>query len=446
MTAIRRRSGPASLLRVHAWLILIALAATVGSATVFALTRPTTYVATSQVTLDPQQTGGTALRPEMASERQIALSGTVASRAGSVLERDPSVASRGLAVSVVLESSVLNIRYRAANADAAVAGARAFTQSYVDYRNGVAGTRIARVVTWPDGAAASGVNLGLILAVALIAGAFFGVSAAWLWDRVADRIRDAEELTDRSGLPVLGVVPRWRTQGQLAPPGPARDAFAYVAARLTSLVGERPAGVSVLVTSPLPAAGSSTVALNTAVALAAQGREVVLVADDLPRSELQEAGDDPDAPGLRQVLAAECSLESALRPTRWPHLSVLTVGTTWDAEDDDLRPDLLGEVLDQLSKGSTVVVDGPAILESANSLLLARKADVLLLVGDLRRGRRVDVEQSMALLGTARPAVAAWVANLPRRVPPLRPQRAPEPKSVAEAWSPTAARSDRVAS
>ena len=94
MTAIPRRPRSAGLLRVHAWLIVTAIVVTVGAASAFALTRPTSYVATSQVSVAPEQAGGTALRPEMGSERQIALSGTVTSRAAGVLDLRRSTASR----------------------------------------------------------------------------------------------------------------------------------------------------------------------------------------------------------------------------------------------------------------------------------------------------------------------------------------------------------------
>jgi len=78
--------------------------------------------------------------------------------------------------------------------------------------------------------------------------------------------------------------------------------------------------------------------------------------------------------------------------------------------------------------------------------LLVDVADVLLLAGDLRSGRRRDIASAMRLVDGARPEVAGWVANLPRRVPSSRQEVAPEPQSVAGTWEPSAARSARVAS
>jgi Mrp family chromosome partitioning ATPase len=447
MTETTRHSRPATLLRVHAWLIVTAVAVTIGSASAVALTRPSSYVATAQVSVAPEQAGGTALRPEMASERAIATSGTVTANAADVLGRDPREAERGLAVSVVIESSILNIRYTAATGAAAVAGARAFAQSYVDYRNNVAGMRIARVVTWPNTVKASGVNLSLILGLALVAGLVLGVGAAWTWDRVADRLRDSDELTDHSGLPVLGEIPRWSAPGHLAPLGPAREAFAYVSARLGALGSQRHVDLRIVVTSPRAGAGTTTIALTTALAFAAQERDVVLVGADPRQSGLHDLVEVPGAPGLVEVLDAECTLESALRRTRWPNLSVLTVGGTSHTDDVRLQPDMLALVLDQLSARAIVIVDAPPILEAADSLVLVDRADVLLLVGDLRSGRRGDVERVMRLIEQTRPVVAGWVANVPRRTASPGPERlTAEPRAIAESSRKTADRSDRVAS
>lgn len=444
MTAIRRRPRHAGLLRIHAWLILTAVVITVGSATAVVLTRPSSYVATAQVSVGPEQAGGTALRPEMASERQIALSGAVAARAADVLGHEPDEADDGVAVSVVIESSILNISYTAASPEAAANAARAFTQSYVDYRNSVAGTRIAHVVTWPDAVKPSAANLPLIVAVALLAGLVLGVAAAWVWDRVVDRVRDADEFTDRSGLPVLAEIPRWSGPGSLAP-DTARAAFAYVSARVGTLGSQRDADLRIVVTSPRAGAGTTTVALNTAIAIAAQERDVVLVGADLQEPRLHEILDVPPAPGLIQVLNTACALESAVRDTGWQSLSVMTAGAA-SATHGGLQPDMLGVVLDQLSTGAIVVVDAPPILESADSLALVDKADVLLLVGDLRSGKRDDVERAIQLIEGIRPAACGWIANLPRGGERSGSDSMGRPKPVVGPLRPTAARSDRFAS
>ena len=440
----RARRG---LLRVHAWVIVAAVLVTIASAWGMLQARSADYVATAQVSVGPEPTGGTALRPEMASERAIVASGSVAALAASTLDVDYSQVRHGLAVSIVLESSVLDISYTAATGSAAQRAARAFAQAYVDYRNDVAGTRIARVVTWPDSALRTGPSRSLVLGVALIAGLLLGLGAAWTWDRLSDRIRSPEELVERSGIPVLGQVPRWGRRGPVAPPGPARETFAYLSSRLGSLLGHRHVDLTVVVTSPRPGAGTTTIALNTARAIGAQGRTVVVVGADVHHPQLHEALRVPVAPGLVQVLRGETTLDSALRPTEWANVSVLPLGALEPDGEADLQPDMLDLVLDELRSSAVVVVDAPPVLAGATSLLLVDRADALLLVGDLRAGRRRDVEQTTDLIEQSRPAVAGWVANTPRRgasahLDDPQPSTAP----VADALDDGQSGSDRVAS
>lgn len=432
MTAKARRSGARSRLVVNAWLVLLAISVTLGSAAAFALSRPKEYVATAQVAVGPERVGGTALRPEMASEREIAQSGDVTSRAAAALGRDTGAVVHGLSVSVVLESSILDISFTARTGEAAVGGARACAEAYIDYRNDVAGSRLTRLVTWPETVRPSGTSLPLVLGVALIAGLCLGAGAAWGWDRFADQIRSPEELAAADAGPsVLAEITRWEAGQRLAPPGPAREAFGHLAVLLGSLASRRDGGVSVVVTSPRSGAGTTTVAVNTALAFARQGREVILVGADVHHPELHEILAVPRSPGLLQVLSADSSPDAALRPTRWPQLSVMAVGDPSGDAHPVLHGDMLGYVLDELARRATVIVDSPPLLDSATALVLADKADLVLLVGDLRAGRRADAVHALRLLEGVRGVLTGWVANLPRRTESGTP--VPEPGARAAA-------------
>jgi Mrp family chromosome partitioning ATPase len=302
-------------------------------------------------------------------------------------------------------------------------------------------------VTQPDVVTRSGANLPLILGVALVAGLVLGIGAAWVWDRLASRVRDPDELTEYSSLPVLARIPQWSSEGSVAPDGPPAEAFGYVAARLSAMTSPRRAGVTIVVTSPRSGAGTTTVAVNTAFAFAAQGRNVVLVGADLHSPQLHEVVGVPATPGLLDVLNADCSLESALRHLRRPDVDVLPAGGSPEARRTGLDIDMLRIVLGQLGSRAIVVVDAPPVLESAAALLLADNADVVLLVGDLRAGRRDDVGDAVRQLEGELPAVAGWVANLPRRrTAPSSGTPSFDLKSITGRLQRSGDRSDRVTS
>jgi Mrp family chromosome partitioning ATPase len=406
-------SRPRGFIWSHLWLVLLATSLTVGVAAVVASSRPDVYTSTAEVVLSPEKTTGAPLRPDMGTERAIAQSGQVADRARASLADVDDTVSGTLSVEVLLEASVLRVSYSASTPHAAQLGASAYADAYVGYRNATVVGDVATLVTsagLPSSAAES--RLPLLLAVALLAGLTLGVGAAWTWDRLSDRVRTAAELEQRTGLPDLMSVPTWNSRWSPLPPaGPAHVAFAYVAARLASTGGGRASGRTVLVTSPRPGAGTTTVACGTAVALAGQGRDVVLVAAHDQGLRPEQALGVRASPGLRELLSGDCSVAEACHPTAVPNLRVIPAGVPGER----LELENLELVVGDLGAHAFVVIDAPSLLGSADSLLLADLSDLVVLVGDLRRGRRSDVRDAYSLLRDVGPRLAGWVANRPPR-------------------------------
>jgi Mrp family chromosome partitioning ATPase/capsular polysaccharide biosynthesis protein len=407
------RDKTRGLLRTHLWLVLLATCVAVGAAVAAAAAKPVTYTATAEVVVSPQKTESTPLLPDMGTERAVAQSGVVVQHGAAALQADEATVRRGLSVSNVLDSRVLRISYTANTPEAAYHGARVLATSYVDYRNDRGDEHAATLVT-PPALPASGSrgSLPLYLLLGLVAGLTVGVAAAWLWDRLSDRVRSSTEFHELTGLPILTRMHRWRSaRSPLPPDGPARECFAFVAARLASMTGHS-GGKTIMITSPRTGAGTTSVACGAAVALAGQGKRVVLIAAShgTLRPELM-LGVTP-SPGLSHLLSMGCSLELALHPTEVRNLSMVRMGggpgASLDLEDVHL-------VLERLERRAFVVIDAPPVLTSADSLLLADVSDLVVLVGDLRSGTRTDVHEALALLDDVRPRLAGWVANRPPR-------------------------------
>ena len=416
MIANARHRPGRGLVRTYGWLIVTATAATLAAAAAVAAATPVTYTSSAQVVVKPQPTTGAPLQPQMGTERAIAESGAVAQRAAVRLGTNPRVARAGLSVSVMLETTVLKIEYTANTPEGAVDGARAFTYAYLDYRNGDGAERVAEVVTTPElPTRGSAANLVLVLGLGALAGIALGVGAAFVWDRATDRLRDARELEELTGLPVLGSLPRWdRRLDCVAPPGPARDAVGFLAARLVGLTGNRRHGVTIVVTGPRPGGGTTTVAVNTALTLAAQGRDVVLVGADLHAPRLHQCLELAPSPGLLDVMHGDDAVETALQRTSQPNLRVLAAGVAPDAEPH-LEVDQVQLVLAQLAGHAVVVVDAPPLLTWADSLILTDRADAVLLVADLGSGTRSDAVNAVLLRQGFQSQLAGWVVNRPQR-------------------------------
>lgn len=399
-----------SLVRVYAWLILLVTLLTVAAALVVALHRQVTYTAEARIEVLPIATRGAPIAPDMGTEREVATSGSVADDAAARLDTSRSEALAGLDVSVVADTAVLVVDYTASDAQAAYDGAEAFTRSYVNARNEKQKVRVVSVITSPGTPEAGGSShVALIVAVGLLLGLALGLGAAWLWDRVADRVRSGREL-ERAGSPRV-VAAISLPSDRVASSGDGRD-FAFLAGRVTSLTGGKREGVRILVTSPRRWSGTSTVAINTAAALGGLGRNVVLVDADLSSRGSSSLAAGSPYPGFGEVVAGAADVEEALRPTMLPNVRLLPAATSGSLSLLDL--DNLELMLGQLASRDIVVVDGPALLTSPETLVLAGHVDLVLLVADFRTLRRRDVVATLRLLDDVTDrATLGWVVHPP---------------------------------
>ena len=185
------------------------------------------------------------------------------------------------------------------------------------------------------------------------------------------------------------------------------------------------AGTTIVVTSPRAGAGTTTVACGTAVALAGQGKRVVLIGAGGAGLRPEQVLGVATSPGLGQLLNGDCALDHAMHPTDVPNLTVIPTG---GPPETSLALQDLRLVLEQLEKAACVVIDAPPLLDSADSLLLADAADHVVLVGAaalsalLRAGIMARPERTSTAISSqatpsrryaARSSSAIWSASAP---------------------------------
>ena len=161
---------------------------------------------------------------------------------------------------------------------------------------------------------------------------------------------------------------------------------------------------SLLITSPLPQDGKSTVALNLATALAEGGkRTVVLIEADLYHPTLTEQLGLEGRVGLADCLEGSLNPVSALRriePLSW---YLLSAGEPRSNPTDLFQTEALARVIQKLSTHfDWILIDSPPLTPLTDALSLARHADATLLVAREGRTPREGLEKAIALLGRQR--------------------------------------------
>lgn len=287
-----------------------------------------------------------------------------------------------------------------------------------------------------------------LLLAAVVFGTILGLMAALAREHLKPSVRTKKELEAATGgRPVLGQIPPYRRRGmlELAPGAPllsrlglARAARAnrsedlvtrssrrspadeaYRAMRASLLLrndrGREPK--TILVTSPSPGDGKTTVVANLAVVLAAAGRRVVLIDCDFHRPELHRVFGLDNQVGLTSVLLDKTSLADALRRAA-PGLAVITAGPPEEEQTDLLSTDRFAAALGKLSESADIVlVDSPPLLAVSDGLEIAGLSDLVVLVARANRTSKADIGAAIELLEQLDQPAIGTVLNASRSKP-----------------------------
>jgi capsular exopolysaccharide synthesis family protein len=146
--------------------------------------------------------------------------------------------------------------------------------------------------------------------MALILSLLIAAALAPLLDRFDRRIREPGELEDILEAPVLAVVSDDAFPGH--PPNyHVREAFETLRSSLTYFNVDRTLS-SLVIASPIPQDGKTTVAINLAIAYALDERDVILIDGDMRRPQVAARLGKEVSVGLESVLVGESKLDDAL--------------------------------------------------------------------------------------------------------------------------------------
>jgi capsular exopolysaccharide synthesis family protein len=238
-----------------------------------------------------------------------------------------------------------------------------------------------------------------------LAGLLLGLALATVRERVDRRIRSHVDVREALGLPVLAELPRIprRLRRKTAPERHSVPAVADPYRSLATAVAvasNRDERRCLLITSPAPAEGKSTVAAHLALSLAQDGEATVLLDCDLYRPTQDQAFPEPKRRPLAEVLrATNGSLPDSTEVQ--PRLKVLAA--TASAADRTLSvrsPEFVNAIKAATTGHDRVVLDCPPVLGSADTGALARRSDAAIVVLAAGRTREGDAIAAIAALNS----------------------------------------------
>jgi capsular exopolysaccharide synthesis family protein len=226
-------------------------------------------------------------------------------------------------------------------------------------------------------------------ALAAMVGLMLAAGIVFLIEYLDDTLKTPEEVERLLGLPVLGFVAEMRYKDKNAeevyisrqPRSPISEAFRSLRTNLEFSAVQHPIQ-TLLVTSPGPSEGKTTVAVNLAGIFAVSGKRVALVDADMRRPRVHRLLGIPNRDGLSNLFRSSQAGVAAVTRSKLelPNLMVITSGSLPPNPAELLGSHRMSQILDELrGQVDLIVIDTPPSLV-ADAQILAGKVDAVLFV------------------------------------------------------------------
>ena len=262
-------------------------------------------------------------------------------------------------------------------------------------------------------------------ALAAAVGLMLVAGIVFLVEYLDDTLKTPEDVERVLGLPVLGFVSELRYKRRSKdrihvtqqPRSPAAEAFRSLRTNLEFSGVQTPIR-TLLVTSPGPSEGKTTVAVNLAAIFSQTDKRVALIDGDLRRPNVHSMFGLPNREGLSNVFLnrARPGMVSR-RKDELPNLYVITSGRLPPNPAELLGSDKMDQILEELKTYvELVVIDTPPTVVT-DSQVLSAKVDAVLFV--IQPGR-TNAQEARAALELFRRAGARVVGVVMNRIPRRR--------------------------
>jgi capsular exopolysaccharide synthesis family protein len=244
-------------------------------------------------------------------------------------------------------------------------------------------------------------------AVALVMGLALGVGLVLGRDYLDNTIKDPEEVERYLHLDLLASVPRYED-------GSAHLVTeAYQNLRTALIFARRSEGGQVvLVTGSVPQEGKTTTLVNIGKLLAASGERTIVLDFDLRRATLHTQLGLLREPGLTNYFVSHDDLNVLIRPTRVANLYALTAGPIPPNPPALLaRRELTALIAELRQHFDWILLDSPPLASVTDALLLARHADLAVMVVRHNKVDKKLVKRSVVALRRVTPNLLGAVLN-----------------------------------
>ncbi|HWB52621.1 MAG TPA: polysaccharide biosynthesis tyrosine autokinase, partial [Tepidisphaeraceae bacterium] len=229
-------------------------------------------------------------------------------------------------------------------------------------------------------------KLWLTMSVAVFLGLGISLGIAFTREAMDTTVRSPRDVARVGQLNLLGMIPDEEddpqaTGGRLpmiisdAPQSMMAEQFRQVRTRLQH-AAPLDTTRSIMITSPSPGDGKTTIAANLATGLALNGRKILLVDANFRRPELHKIFGVAAGSGFSEALASTDRFDAGVRSTQIPNLSVMPLGAKPANPTELLESQSFNNFLDRALKDyDHVIFDASPLLLASDAMAMAPRVD-----------------------------------------------------------------------
>ena len=254
---------------------------------------------------------------------------------------------------------------------------------------------------------------------AFMVGMLLAVGLAFGLEYLDSRIKTPDDIKAHLDVPFLGLVPSIPVK--TAPNGaplldngvPPSFAEAIRALRTSVIFSSAADGArTVMVTSTAPSEGKTLVSSNLADALAQAEQRTLIIDADMRRPRVHEVFSYDQEPGLSNVIVGTTQLQSAIRKTSNPFLSVLPSGHIPPNPAELLGSPKFRKLLAQLGQDfDWIIVDAPPVMAVTDAAVVSHEVSGVVFVIGAEMTPWRNAQTALQQLAAARARVIGAVLN-----------------------------------
>jgi succinoglycan biosynthesis transport protein ExoP len=168
----------------------------------------------------------------------------------------------------------------------------------------------------------------------------------------------------------------------------------------------------IAISSPNPAEGKTTTAINTAIALSQTGARVLVVDSDMRKPRVHAILGEENGAGLSNFLSGNAKLQSVIKKSDIPNLYYLPAGPIPPNPSELLGSKLFKATMQCLGeKFDHIVFDSPPVLGFADATILSASVDGIILVVQGGKTPRETLQRAKDILHQVNAKILGVVVN-----------------------------------